>query len=1408
MKVRILCAALLAMLVVSLNTPAVVLAQAVRPNVYVSEDVYRAMKSGSVPVIVTLHAPLGVTTQQMASGAALAQAEILNVLPERTYTLTAQYSHLAMLSMTVTKPALDALVSSPTVKAVTLDREVTLADAEARALIQSNDVVSLGFTGAGVRVAVIDSGINTSHVNLSDDLVFQACFRTEGDCGAAPNVAQDANGHGTHVAGIITGGSGIAPDAEIIAVKVFGAGSTTSTTNIMNGVNSVIANHATWQTDVVNMSLGGGAYSTQAACDADNPNYLAAFSQLNALGISIFVSTGNGASTTTIGAPGCVTGAIGVGSVGESVFTIAFSVCTDNGQPDKVSCYSNATPTQGPGELVDILAPGCNITSEWIGSSTATDTICGTSMASPAAAAVAALMLSADPTLTPLEIEEIMEDTGDMVSDYRTSVQYPRVNALNAVMALMIALDTPTNLTAVAVTDTQIDLNWDDVTGENGYQVQRSLDGVTWTTLVTTGGDENSYSDTTSQCSVNYYRVRAVDSIGPSFSAFSAVASAAARSCPAAPTGLSATLVSADDVELSWADAATNETAYEIERSLNGGAWGVVSSLPANGVLYLDNDLACGVYQYRVRAYNNVYNDYSAYSNTAEATLCAPANDLIANATTVSASGTFIEPNIRYATISVGDPAPSCRFDGPSVGSNNVWFKMQMPTAHVVTIDTVGTDIRLGGDNSYNDTIIAIYTGTPGSLTQVACNEDISGSDFLSRITDFSMSAGVEYYVLVTRWSNVPMSWDGVLQVNFAFVENTSPTLTATRLVDAVELSWTSVASATEYRVERRAVGTVTFTQVAIVTAPSTVYTDTITPCAAYNYRVRGYNGVTSSFLMYSNIVTGEPSNCAVLPPHDEWPNALTASPMPYTHQTLNVRFATINTNDPATAVMGDCTVGFPRRGSNSVWYTFTPTVSGELSMNTNGSLNNGGTQLDTFVSVFTGTYGAMTQVACDDESGTGAGSAITGLRLTAGVTYSFYVARWTTTAATGSDRYVVNFSYVPDPVPGAFDLSTPANNAVFTAPDRPETFTWTAATNATSYTLSIFDAASAVVVNVPSISGTTYTLTAGQQSLLTTGSAYTWSVTAVNAAGTIPAGNAPFAFELSAAPSVTIAPLTIEVGEDGTTAQYSVVLDTAPSADVTVSVLADGVQVSADALVLTFTTSDWSVPQFVTVSAIDDADVEGPHSSTIAHTVSSADAAYNGLSAAGVMVDIVDNDSPPTAALLLNGGFEDAVGIPLRPLSWIPWGLRNSDQVVCSAVAFEGTCAFRFAGKVAKARTLSQTVNLTDVGAGDVVQLSARVRGVNLTAGAQMVMVVNYADGSKATLRRVIQPGTYAYRVRRLSLTPSKDVESVIVRFATRKSTGRLFVDDVQLAIGPAIIREVGGGVDGALPLPPTMGQ
>lgn len=223
------------------------------------------------------------------------------------------------------------------------------------------------YTGAGVRAYIIDTGVLRTHSQFGSRT--QAGYSAIND----GRGSTDCNGHGTHVAGTVGGSTyGIAKGVTIVPVRVLGCNGSGTNSGVIAGIDWVRTNHV--KPAVANMSLGGGASS---AVDT-------AVNNLNAAGVTVVVAAGNDNANACNYSPARASGAYTVGSTTST---------------DARSSFSNY------GSCVNIFAPGSSITSAWYTSTTATNTISGTSMASPHVAGAAALYLQRSPSATPATVK-------------------------------------------------------------------------------------------------------------------------------------------------------------------------------------------------------------------------------------------------------------------------------------------------------------------------------------------------------------------------------------------------------------------------------------------------------------------------------------------------------------------------------------------------------------------------------------------------------------------------------------------------------------------------------------------------------------------------------------------------------------------------------------------------------------------------------------------------------------------------------------------------------------------------------------------------------------------------------------------------------------------------------------------
>ena len=230
--------------------------------------------------------------------------------------------------------------------------------------------------GSGVHAYVIDTGIRTTHSE------FAGRIGAGTDTVSGDSDPSDCNGHGTHVAGTIGGSTyGVAKGVTLHGVRVLNCQGSGTNSGVIAGIDWVTENHVS--PAVANMSLGGGA---STALDNAVTNSIGA-------GVTYAVAAGNENADACGGSPSRVASAL----------TVASSTSSD-----ARSSFSNW------GSCVDLFAPGSSITSAWHTSNSATNTISGTSMATPHVAGVAALYLDGAPSASPSQV--MSEITGTATS--------------------------------------------------------------------------------------------------------------------------------------------------------------------------------------------------------------------------------------------------------------------------------------------------------------------------------------------------------------------------------------------------------------------------------------------------------------------------------------------------------------------------------------------------------------------------------------------------------------------------------------------------------------------------------------------------------------------------------------------------------------------------------------------------------------------------------------------------------------------------------------------------------------------------------------------------------------------------------------------------------------------------------
>lgn len=310
----------------------------------------------------------------------------------RKYGLSLEYTYTHALkgfSATIPAARLEQIKSDPDIKFVSQDRYVSL-DAQAlgkptpTSVPQPDQVVPSGIRrigqntntfGAGVGVAVIDTGIDLSHPDLAANIASE-----NKTCVNRTTSGNDDNGHGTHVAGTIAaldneiGVIGVAPQAKLYAVKVLDKRGSGTWSSVICGIDWVTAHASTIQ--VANMSLGGNGTSDKDCGNTDKDALHQAICKSTKQGITYVVAAGNEGDNAENHVPA---------AYDDTVITVSALSDRDGlpGADDTFASFSNY------GDVVDLGAPGVSIHSTW--KSGNYNTISGTSMATPHVSGAAAL---------------------------------------------------------------------------------------------------------------------------------------------------------------------------------------------------------------------------------------------------------------------------------------------------------------------------------------------------------------------------------------------------------------------------------------------------------------------------------------------------------------------------------------------------------------------------------------------------------------------------------------------------------------------------------------------------------------------------------------------------------------------------------------------------------------------------------------------------------------------------------------------------------------------------------------------------------------------------------------------------------------------------------------------------------
>ena len=300
----------------------------------------------------------------------------------------------------------------PGVVMIELDGILTIANADARA----NHGVDLafeetGYDGSGTTVAIIDTGLDGNHTGIDDQdddpetydpkiLGFYDPVTNPSNTNGT-DIPYDDHGHGSHCGGTTAGTGaptyehvGMAPQAHLIGVKVLDGGGSGSFATVMAGMQWTIDTMHIYNTRIASMSLGGPGAIEWTSSEEDSVNRQA--NEMVRSGIALFIAAGNSFVSAQIGTPGSAEDVITVGALDKDT---------------SIAIYSSQGPTEENRIKPNIAYTGSNIMSVAANTGDQYTGMSGTSMATPGAAGVGALMLQANPDLSPFDIRNIMQET-------------------------------------------------------------------------------------------------------------------------------------------------------------------------------------------------------------------------------------------------------------------------------------------------------------------------------------------------------------------------------------------------------------------------------------------------------------------------------------------------------------------------------------------------------------------------------------------------------------------------------------------------------------------------------------------------------------------------------------------------------------------------------------------------------------------------------------------------------------------------------------------------------------------------------------------------------------------------------------------------------------------------------------
>lgn len=400
--------------------------------------VYEMLERGNARVIIELKENQNINQKQSEVLSALEVSDTSTLQAGKDFRIMHKYENIGAIAGEIDADGLMKLSKNENIKRIYLDPVLQIILHDSAPMISATSawqrqMNGINVTGKGETVCIIDTGTDYNHPALSGKVTAQKCYCSiSGSPGCCPNGnttddnALDNNGHGTHVAGIVASADsfyrGIAPDANLVAVKTCDASGYCAGSDIIAGIEFCNQNSQAYNISAISISIGGLSYSSY--CDSVSAAMTAAINNAAGKGIIVSIAAGNSGYNNKIAWPACVQNATAVSAVDKS---------------DIIGSYSNRAA------ITDLMAPGGSstnaITSSLYGGFGGKY---GTSMAAPHVSGAAALLqqysrLYNSRALSAGELENILRKNGKQIYDSATNMTYYRMDidsSMNAILKI------------------------------------------------------------------------------------------------------------------------------------------------------------------------------------------------------------------------------------------------------------------------------------------------------------------------------------------------------------------------------------------------------------------------------------------------------------------------------------------------------------------------------------------------------------------------------------------------------------------------------------------------------------------------------------------------------------------------------------------------------------------------------------------------------------------------------------------------------------------------------------------------------------------------------------------------------------------------------------------------------------